>query len=548
MFTRRCLSLALFGLAAIIGPVRAAAADAPTAPTLVVRVRSIDGLVGDVKYLATLAGRGEEAKQFEGLINARVGSKGLEGIDTKRPLGLYGTLDANLMESTAALLIPISDQKAFLGLLEGFGFTAKKEDDGIYSITLENLPFPVYFRFANQYVYATAREKTALDKSKLLDPKKVLAANPNETLSASFRIDQIPEVFKQLITSQVEVKLADLEDEKQAGETEAQRKLRVQATKESAKQVTALFNEGSELALRLGINRTANDIYAEFTLSAKPNTELASSIAKAASTPSLFAGLQSSSSALGIFLHGAVPENARQQFIKAIDEHYQAFLSQLEKEKDPNKRAVVEKLFGAVLPTLKAGELDVAADLRGPTKNKHYAAVAAIKLKDGQGLEKVLRSLREQVPEAEREKIKLDAETAGSVKIHRLDVQGQFDEHAKKLFGSNPVYVGFRSDALFVAGGDGGLTLLKDAVAAKPGVLPPLKVDVSIARLAPLLGEKQKADMNAVAQKAFGGAGKDNDKIQFIVEGGKAAKLRFAVKADVIKFFSLLDKANKGEE
>ena len=54
-----------------------------------------------------------------------------------------------------------------------------------------------------QYVYATAREKTALDKNKLLDPTKVLAANPNETLSATFRIDQIPDVFKQLITSQL---------------------------------------------------------------------------------------------------------------------------------------------------------------------------------------------------------------------------------------------------------------------------------------------------------------------------------------------------------
>src|SRR5260370_82217 len=121
MFTRRCLSQALLGLV-IIGPVRATAADATTAPTLVVRIRSIDGLIGDVKYVATLAGRGEEAKQFEGLINARMGPKGLEGIDTKRPLGFYGTLDANLMESTAALLIPISDQKAFLGLLEGLGF------------------------------------------------------------------------------------------------------------------------------------------------------------------------------------------------------------------------------------------------------------------------------------------------------------------------------------------------------------------------------------------------------------------------------------------
>src|SRR5207245_10617463 len=99
----------------------------------------------------------------------------------------------------------------------------------------------------------------------------------------------------------------------------------------------------------------------------------------------------------------------------------------------------------------KAGELDVAADVRGPTKNKHYALVVALKLKDGQSLEKVLRDLREQVPPAEREKIKLDAETAGSVKVHRLDVQEQFDEHAKNLFGSNPIYIAFRSDALFVS-------------------------------------------------------------------------------------------------
>ncbi len=73
-------------------------------------------------------------------------------------------------------------------------------------------------------------------------------------------------------------------------------------------------------------------------------------------------------------------------------------------------------------------------------------------------------------------------------------------------------------------------------------------MDLSVARLAPLIGEKQKADVNAVAQKAFGGTGKDNDRIQFTAEGGRNAKLRFALKGDVIKFFSLLDKANKGEE
>jgi hypothetical protein len=494
--------------------------------------------------VANLAGREEEAKQLQGLLTSRAGPKGLEGIDTKRPLGLYGSIDANVMESTAVVLVPISDEKAFLNLLEGFNFKVKKEADGIYSVTPEFLPVAIYFRFANGYAYATAREKTALNKNKLLDATKVLAGKANETVSATFRVDQIPDVFKKIITGQVDVKLAELEDQKVPGETEAQRQLRIQAAKETSRQVTALINEARDLALRLGINRTANDIFAELSLSAKPDSHLAADISAAGASQSLFAGLHSPNSAVEIFLHGGIPENARQQFVKSVDE---AFHGAIDKEKDANKRMVAEKLYAAVAPTLKAGELDAAVELRGPTKNKHYAALAALKLKDGKKLEKVLRDLHDQVPEAEREKIKVDAETAGSVKIHRLEVQDQFDEHAKKLFGANPIYLAFRSDALFVAGGDGGLSLLKSGLTAQPGVVPPFKFDLSIARLAPLMGYQQKADVNAIAQKAFGGTGKDNDKVQLIMEGGTSAKLRFDMKADVIKFFSLMDKAKKEE-
>lgn len=544
MYARWFVSLALLGLAAIPCPTRAA--DTPaTTPTVVVRVRSLDGLLGDFQYVAKLAGHEEEAKQLEGLLKSRAGPKGLEGIDTKRPFGFYGTLDANVMESSAVVLLPISDEKAFLTLLEGFNFKAKKEDDGIYAVTPENLPVPVYFRFANQYAYATAREKTALDKNKLLDPTKVLTGKPHETVSASLRIDQIPDVFKQLITSQIEVKLSELEDQKQPGETEAQRKLRVQAAKESTRQITALINEGSELALDLGIDRDANNLFAELSLSGKPNTELANNIAASSGSQSLFAALRSPSSAVEFFVHGAVPEHARQQMVKSVDD---AVRGALEKQNDPNKRMLAEKLYAAVLPTLKAGELDAAAELRGPTQNKHYALIVALKVKDGQGVEKVLRELREQVPPPDRDKIKLDAETVGSVSIHRLEVQDHFDEQGKKLFGDNPIYLAFRSDALLVTGGEGGVSLLKDALAAKPGLLPPFQMDVSVARLAPLMAEKQKADVPAIAQKAFGGTGKNNDTIQLIAEGGKKAKLRVTMSADVIKFFSLLDKANKGQE
>src|SRR5262245_1352126 len=128
MFARRFCFVALLGLAAV-----PAAHAADTTPTLVVRVRSIDGLLGDVKHLADLAGREANAKAFDAQIKKML-PKGFAGIDTKRPLGFYGIVDpdGNLKDISGALLVPVADEKAFLGLLESLKLKAQKEDDGTY--------------------------------------------------------------------------------------------------------------------------------------------------------------------------------------------------------------------------------------------------------------------------------------------------------------------------------------------------------------------------------------------------------------------------------
>src|SRR5579864_1395920 len=60
-----------------------------TPPTIVVRIRSVDTVIENVKLLVSLAGRDNIAQQIEGLIKTKVGPKGLEGIDPKRPFGGY---------------------------------------------------------------------------------------------------------------------------------------------------------------------------------------------------------------------------------------------------------------------------------------------------------------------------------------------------------------------------------------------------------------------------------------------------------------------------
>ena len=89
MLRRFLTGLAL--LCVVVAPIPVRAADPPAAASdVVVRVQSIDGLLANFKYLATLAGEEEKAKQLEGMIRAKAGPGGLQGVDTKRPLGIYG--------------------------------------------------------------------------------------------------------------------------------------------------------------------------------------------------------------------------------------------------------------------------------------------------------------------------------------------------------------------------------------------------------------------------------------------------------------------------
>src|SRR5205807_9223859 len=167
-----------------------------------------------------------------------------------------------------------------------------------------------------------------------------------------------------------------------------------------------------------------------------------------------------------------------------------------------------------------SGELDAAVSLRGPSANKHYTLVAGLKVKEGSDVDSVLREMLKDMPDEVKNAVSLDAESAGDVKIHRLNVQQAYDEDARKAFGDNPLYIALRSDALFVAGGEGGLSALKEAITARPGVVPPLELNISMARLVPLMGKKHKGDPAAAARKAFADA-KDKDKLHITVEGGK---------------------------
>jgi hypothetical protein len=499
-------------------------------PTLVVRVRSLNDVMEQGQYLATVAGKGQLAKQFIALIKSRIGEEGLEGIDPKRPIGVYATLAANLKDTAPVVMVPVADEKTFLDFLDRLNFSAEKDKEGIYKVKSDQLPVEVYFRLANKYAYVTIRSSDALAKDKLLSPTKIQPGQ--DVLSASFHIDQVPNQVKALALTLVQHSLEKAENEEKPGETASQKALRLQVLKELNSRLSGLIKDGAELNLGVDINHKTKELSVTASLSGKAKSRLSADIAELAKEKSVFSDLLSSKSVAGVRAHLILPEKVRKSLEPVIDE----FIKQtLAKQEDQGAKAVVEKFLKALRPSLVSGELDAGFSLRR-TSDKGFMAIAGVKLKDGEALEKVIEEVVPQFPEAIAQKIKLAAATEGETKIHRLDIQESYNDVGKALFGDNPVYVAVRSDALVIGVGAGALDAVKAALKAKPGLAPPVSYEIELAHLLSVLPKDEAA--SKAAEKAFGKG--SPGRLRLTLEGGKTLQVRLVTQLSVVEFFGEL--------
>jgi hypothetical protein len=520
-----------------------AADDAPAAPTFYVRMKSIENLVADGRYLAELADKGDDFKQFEGLYKSMLKGNSLEGVDITRPIGAYGFLGANLIDSKVVVLLPVADEKALLDFLATKEIKPEKDKDDVYSVNVPNVPQTVYFRFANKYAYVTLDDKANIAPKALLEPGKVLPNNPTSVLSMTVDIDKIPAELKKVMIGQSANQIAGLKDMKEEGETDAQHRLRIAMADEAADLVKTIVNDGGEFTLSWDVDRTKGDLSMSLSLTGKPDTKLSKMFADLGSVRSVGAGLIGKDSALNGLLHVSIPERVRQAMGPAVDE---GFKKALDEEKDKDKRAAMEKAFKAIAPTVKAGELDFGVNLRGPTPGGKYAAVWAAKVQDGAAINRALPDIVKLMPEKDRKNLTLDFAKAGNVSIHKIE-GGELEQQAKDVFGDGPAFFAVRDDAVMVALGDGALEALKDALAGKPGASKILQFEASVDRLWKLAPADERKVAEEASKKAFAqkpGA----DKITVVVEGGKSLKLSFKAKAPIVTFFAYLaDHQNKGQ-
>lgn len=511
----------------------------PADPTVEIRLRSVNDLVDKFEYVAGLVGKEDAVKQVRELIKVlSADGKGVEGVDPKKPIGVYATIQKEIESSPFVLMVPVADEDQILAALKKhLDITAEKGEGGTKKIGVPLLN-ELHLRFTNGYLYVSQKAKD-LDPKALVTPKAFFAKDDGAVASVLVHLDRIPADLRTFLVGQFELGLNEERKKNAENESAAEKKLKGLALDTLLAGVKGLADDGKDLSIKLFADDKTDELSAEITLSAKSGSTAAKNFASLGSKTSLPAAIVGST---GAAVRGNVKIAATDATKKELAAAIDALLTELVKKAPQEQEELAKSAVAAIAPTLKGGELDAAGALIGPDAKGYYQVIGAIGVKEGKELEKFLKELVKTVgPFIEGfVTFKFDVETVGDFALHRIDIKAG-DPQMEKLFGTETIWLA-TSDKHFAFSIEKDGETLKKGLKAKAVAVPALSGDIAAAKLLPLIQPDLKPDeLKALLKDAFGGSPAGKDTISFSLEGGDKLTAKLKVKGKALRLFAGLD-------
>jgi hypothetical protein len=523
----------LVGLAVLLVPAGLAQAQPakPPEPTIELRLRSANELIAKAEYLVGLSGQDDLVKQLRNAIKQiTTDGKGLEGIDPTQPFGLYATLAPDIVNSSLTIMVPVADKERFLGMLrDRLEITTEKAEGGLLRAAVPTLN-ELFIRFEHGYAYF-GRTANDLDPKMLPSPRDYFARDPGAVASGVVRFDRIPDELKTFLIGQIELGLAELRKKEGGNESAAQKAVLDTATEKTIAGIKTFLNDARELSARIVIDEKTEDLSLEFALTAKSDSVLARGIAALGERKSLPAAIVAGKEpALHLTVREELPEELKKELATALDSVISEALKDVPGEQE---KALLERVFKTFGPTLKAGEIDVAFAIHGPDAKSHYSLIAAIAVKDGKEIEKLVKDLAPFAGDAAE--FDFDIEKTGNFTLHSVTVKGAPEEF-RQIFGTSKVWLAVSDDVIALSIEPDGQAI-KAGLRAKSAPAPVVSLELSAAKLAPLLGQKLKPDeLKAVLKDAFGtGSPSGKDTVKLTVTGGEKLSGKASMKGGVVR-------------
>jgi len=437
-------------------------------PAIVGQAKSLNDLLDMTKTLVKNVAGEELYKEFEKNALPELDVGKLPGIDPKRPFGVYGTVDAELAKCRLVLLVPVTGEKPFLDMLQQYDIPVNPgKGPGTFEfVTPPDLPFPISGRIHKDYAYIAVGGGDVLESRVIIDPKDVINDQEKAVALLVLRLDRVPaETKKNLVglLRQHTDQLADAipEPELKAAFTAA-RSL-------GLRWLRLLAEETKEVALRFDADTKTGDVTLDLTLDPTARSPLAEAIAKRKPTQNAFAGLAGPDTVQRLYIKAPLfADEAQEAWVKLIE----ASESELAKNggPPPEGKILLEGILKSLKANAAAGEMDLAAALRGPNKDGFYNVVGAVHCKEGAQMEKAIKECVKGLPAQASGCFKFDTAKVAGLSAHEVDLTNEAGDMAKAVFGTgNKGYFAFGKDALYAAYGPDSLALLKEAIEAKSG-------------------------------------------------------------------------------
>jgi hypothetical protein len=525
----------LLTLLAAVGLSGAAGAQ-PAEPTLEVRLQSVNVLLDKAEYVAGLAGKEDVVQGVKFILkNMQAEGKGIEGVDPKRPFGLYATLSPDAISSPFTVMVPIADQDRFVTMLkEKLDITPEKVEGGALKVELPEAArnpviTTVYLRFANDYLYV-GRTAKDLDPKGLIAPKVYFAKADDSVVSVIVRGDRIPAEVKTFVVGELELGVAERRKKNGPNEDPAERAVVDWLADGLTGGAKALLDDARELSVRVFVDEKGDEMTAEAVLTPRPGTPTAKYVSSLAGRTSLPAGIVAGPDAVARgSVRVSLPPEKKASFGKLIDDVSAIAL----KKVDEPAQDAVERVLRTLTPTAKAGELDAAAGLFGPDAKGRHTLLLAAAVKNGKEIEKLARDFA--VFAGGHADITFDVEKIGDFSLHKVvlsDVPPDFD----RVFGTKTLWVAVSDSHLAVSVEPEG-TAIRAGLKARPAAAGVLNVEISLTKILPLAAKHLKPDeVKALLKDAFGNespAGKDTMTVS--VTGGDQLTARAKVKGKGVR-------------
>ncbi len=506
-------------------------------PLVTARVKSIEGLVADFRYVLKYANKLEEADKLDEGITFLEGS----GLDLKKPIGGYILPAERPEDSPIVLMLPLADELTFFNTLGNFFIKPNRQPDGSYLLGIPNsdLEFDLYVRVAHKHLYVTGKNRDNLNPKKLLAPDKILAGAETSVLSVNVDLTSAPDALRQYAMDAIEKGLTKEREKEMPFEQELQRKLRF-ALLDFASQNFAVFAKGAaSFTLNLDLDKKAEEVSAKLVWKGADGSEFAKQIKALESRPSRFAALADKSAA-SVVLHAPVPETLKPVLQVMFDE---AKTQALKGKTAAAEQELIGQTFDAWKPTIKQGRLDLGVVLVGPDNQGQYRVAAGMDLADGAGIEASFEEIYKVVPLPAKLLFQIEAKKDGAQKSFRGLTAGRPAYLAEALGEKIEVQLAVQKDTLWILGDPDGSNRLKETLAVqatKPGAV--FQAEVSLAHLARLFPDNERK----AAHQTWEGDPRGTDRVSLRLAGGDALELSFRGHLRILTFLANIEAIKRG--